>query len=264
MLLTVDQATRDDLPVVLEILDEAAAWLRDRGIEQWPSRFGGVSNWRSARIENYIEDGQCRVVRAGGDPIATFNLTTTADPDYADGWLEGPADALYIFRMAVRRSWAGRDIGTQILDWSSAHAAALGLSWLRLDCHRHNRTLQRYYEQRGFIRVNTLVRVIDEDGQPYTRGSGALYQRPAGTLHLPLTEGTAMENDRYDPHGEAAIWNQAANLVCGLKRTDDGSEDWNAALDQAARMLENEGRGVRQRNGMYYRVISGQLQGAQA
>jgi GNAT superfamily N-acetyltransferase len=267
MLLTIDQAKGDDLPAVLSILDEAAAWLQNRGIEQWPARFGGVEGWRASRIAGYVDDGDCWLVRAGGDPIATFNLTTTADPDYADGWPDGPRNALYIYRMAVRRAWSGHDIGARILEWACARAHAAGLAWLRLDCHRHNRPLQLYYEARGFIRVNTLVRVIDDAGTPYTRGSGALYQRPADTLHHPSpTEGEAMSHDRYDPQGEAAIWNQAVQLVMALKQADDPDnpqwQQWNAALLQAARVIENEGRAVRQRNGMYYRVISGTTQTA--
>lgn len=63
-------------------------------------------------------------------------------------------------------------------------------------------------------------------------------------------------NDRYDPTSEAAIWQAASNLVAEMKN-DQQSEDWNAALEQAARRLENEARGIRQGNGMYHRVISG-------
>jgi len=66
--------------------------------------------------------------------------------------------------------------------------------------------------------------------------------------------------DRYDPHGEAAIWLQAAELVMKLRR-DDADTSWNVALEQAARVLDSEARGIRQRNGMYCRVISGQSAG---
>lgn len=69
--------------------------------------------------------------------------------------------------------------------------------------------------------------------------------------------------DRYDPNGEAAIWSQAAELVMGLTRDDPDPQvqGWNIALEQAARLLDNEARGVRQRNGMYMRAISGQWAG---
>lgn len=62
--------------------------------------------------------------------------------------------------------------------------------------------------------------------------------------------------DPYDPTGKAAIWSEAAALVASL-RTSEQPEAWNAALDQAARALDSEARGIRQGNGMYYRVISG-------
>jgi hypothetical protein len=68
---------------------------------------------------------------------------------------------------------------------------------------------------------------------------------------------TANGSDRYDPTGEAAIWQAASGLVASLK-SDSLSVDWNAALEQASRALENEARGIRQTTGgMYYRGISG-------
>lgn len=64
------------------------------------------------------------------------------------------------------------------------------------------------------------------------------------------------EPERYDPTGEAAVWTRAAELVMSM-RDPQLSEDWNTALEQAARALSNESRGIRQANGMYYRSITG-------
>ncbi|MGY4103786.1 hypothetical protein ACW2Q0_30140 [Nocardia sp. R16R-3T] len=65
------------------------------------------------------------------------------------------------------------------------------------------------------------------------------------------------EPNRYDPTGEAAIWDRAAELVMSM-RDPELSEDWNTALQQAARALSNESRGIRQGpGGMYYRSITG-------
>ncbi|MFV2017576.1 GNAT family N-acetyltransferase [Micromonospora sp. LOL_023] len=185
MLLSFHQATASDLPTVLGALDEAAAWLKSRSIRQWPDRFSDANDWRMSRISKYVSEGRTWLVRAHSKPIATFSLTNIADPDYAEGWPGGPDRSLYIFRIAVRRTWSGRDIGSRILDWASMRASAGDGLWLRLDCHRDNLDLQQYYEARGFDRVNTLVKTIDDQGRPYTRGSGALYQRPAGTLYSP-------------------------------------------------------------------------------
>lgn len=187
MLLTFTQATPDQLDTVLDILDEAASWLRQNGIEQWPARFTGPDDWRTARIASYLDTGQTWLVTTEGTAIAVFTLAGP-DPDYAHGWPTDPDSGLYVYRMAIRRAYAGMGIGARMLDWASARAAAVGKAWLRFDCHRNNPALQRYYEQQGFDRVGTVVTTIDPGAQPtgesYTRGSGALYQRPAGSVFL--------------------------------------------------------------------------------
>lgn len=257
MRLKFDRAGVGEVAVVLEILNDSASWLRQQGIKQWPARFGVTDDWRTARIANYVEGGKTWLVRLAGEPVATFSLTDVADVDYADGWPNGPNDALYIFRMAVRRTQSGHNLGGQILDWATTRAAAEGKKWLRLDCHRHNHALQHYYEIQGFTRVGTLVRTITDNGQPYTRGSGALYQRSVDSIVETHRAGVSMAGDRYDPTGEAAVWQQASSLVDSLRIPGNDMDQWNAALEQAARLLENEARAIRQRDGMYFRVISG-------
>jgi GNAT superfamily N-acetyltransferase len=189
VLLSIDQASSGELPKVLELLDDAAQWLIRRGITQWPARFTGADDWRINRIRDYIDNGHTWLVRSDHTPVATFTLSS-ADPDYADGWPDGPDTGLYIYRMAVTRSHAGRDIGGHILNWASARGAALGYRWLRLDCHRNNHALQRYYKAHGFQRVATLIRTINDPvsgdtNNRYTRASGALFQRPADSILVP-------------------------------------------------------------------------------
>lgn len=250
-------ARADDLTVVLDILDEAADWLQGRGIRQWPARFSGGPDWRSARLERYVDAGQTWLLQVDDAPAAVFTLAGP-DPHFAGGWPDDPEDALYLYRMAIRRRHAGQRLGEHIANWASARAAALEKAWLRLDCHRENPDLQAYYERQGFSRVGTIVVDIDPGaettGQTYRRGSGALYQRPAGAIHVPPTP------DRYDPSGAAAIWQAAAELVTAGKTEHQPPviSPWNTALEQAAHTLENQARGIRQGNGMYHRVISGQ------
>jgi ribosomal protein S18 acetylase RimI-like enzyme len=176
--LSIKVAGSDELSTVLEILDDAAAWLGEQGIDQWPLSFSEDSTWRTDRIRAYIEDGRTYLVRAASGPVATFTLTRTADPQFAHGWPDGPDVGGYIFRMAVRRRAAGQNIGTKILDWAGVEVASWGRLWLRLDVHRHNKNLQAYYEKRGFV-VVAEVTAPDLTTAGRTRGSGTLMQRPA-------------------------------------------------------------------------------------
>lgn len=185
MLIEVNRAQPDELGDVLDVLDEAAAWLQSRGVHQWPARFSGRDDWREERLRSYVLAGETWLARSAGKTIGTFTLSGP-DPDYAHGWPGGPGNSLYLYRMAVRRQYSGAGLGARIVDWCSAAAAAFGHDWLRLDAHRENEALQRYYSNLGFERVGTVVHTIPAtaDSEPYVRGSGALYQRPTGTISV--------------------------------------------------------------------------------
>ncbi|MBK3642177.1 GNAT family N-acetyltransferase [Streptomyces sp. MBT33] len=156
-------AVEGDLATVIELWEHAAAWLRDRGIDQWqyPPR--------SERIMENIAAGECWIIEDDGVPIATITVDDHADPDF---WSpeEAAEPALYVHRMAVRRDVSGLELGSAMLDWASQRAADQGKQWLRLDAWRDNGDLQSYYSSRGF----THVRTVNAAG----RQSGALFQRP--------------------------------------------------------------------------------------
>lgn len=176
------RAVEVDLPTVLAVLDDAAGWLHRRGIQQWPASFSDLSGWRAERIAAYIAAGDIWLASDERGALATITVTQKADADFAGGWPDGTDGALYVYRMAVRRAAAGEGLGARLLDWAGGRAARQGERWLRLDVHRRNHRLQRYYEQLGFERAAT-VRTFAADG--LERGSGALYQRPARLASRP-------------------------------------------------------------------------------
>jgi hypothetical protein len=130
-------AAPGQLDEVLTVLDEAAAWLRGRGIAQWPPRF--ESSW----IRSAIDRGETWLVTVGGTVSATVTV------DLADPVWDGIAGrALYVHRMAVRRQAPG--LGAVILGWAAGVARQHGREALRLDCVAANSRLRAYYEAAGF------------------------------------------------------------------------------------------------------------------
>ncbi|MGH8918309.1 MAG: GNAT family N-acetyltransferase [Actinomycetes bacterium] len=190
--ISIKPALPDELPIVLALLDDAAAWLQERGIDQWPGSFSRDTTWRIERLQAYLEDGLTYLASDESGPSATFTLSRAADPQFAHGWPDGPGSGGYIFRMAVARRAAGHDIGGKLLDWAAAEVTRWGRPWLRLDIHRKNKTLREYYERHGFTTV-AEVTAPDLTVPGRTRGSGTLMQRPA--LHrdrrCPLSTGRA-------------------------------------------------------------------------
>jgi GNAT superfamily N-acetyltransferase len=130
-------ARPDQAAEVLSVLDEAAAWLRERGIAQWPARF--EPSW----VADAIRRGETWLVETDGALGATVTL------DWSDPvWLDAEGSAGYVHRMAVRRRGAG--LGAVILDWAAAVAVRRGCGALRLDCVASNGRLRAYYEAAGF------------------------------------------------------------------------------------------------------------------
>lgn len=163
--LTFRPAGSFELPVVVGILNDAAQWLRDRGIEQWPAPYD-ADGWRLARLQRSLACGETWLVFCGYDAGATFSLSTV-DEDFTAGWPD--EDGLHINQFAVQRAWSGHDIGGRILDWTGQYARRAGFQWLRLNCHRNNALLHRYYLRKGFDFVGTV--------EHPTRMSGSLFQR---------------------------------------------------------------------------------------
>jgi GNAT superfamily N-acetyltransferase len=144
---------------VAALLDEATVWAGERGYEQWPLPFP------HEEIAAAIERGEVYVAELDGDVVATVTLLWD-DPMY---WGERPADAAYVHKLAVRRACAGRRIGSAIVEWADATAAAAGRDFLRLDCLGDNPEIRMYYEQLGFEHRGDLV---------VNRRNMAIYERP--------------------------------------------------------------------------------------
>ncbi|HEX3512478.1 MAG TPA: GNAT family N-acetyltransferase [Trebonia sp.] len=149
---------------VLAVLDEAAAWLQERGVEQWPSRF--EPSW----VEGAVSRGETWLVLAGETVNGTVTLDH-ADPVW-DG-LPGGA-ALYVHRMAVRRSASG--LGAAILEWAAGVARRQGREALRLDCVAVNGRLRAYYEAAGFAHRGDVT-VAGAPGQRLDEGPVTVVSR---------------------------------------------------------------------------------------
>ncbi|GAB2664444.1 GNAT family N-acetyltransferase [Kribbella swartbergensis] len=198
----VEQATIEDLPVILAMRTEASQWLAKRGIDQWAVAWPNPEA-QSERILSSIRAGETWMIRTNnGDTAATVALDSFSDPQL---WTpeEQAEPAMYLHRLIVRRKYAG--LGDDVIDWACDRAGQLGNRWVRIDVWTDNIGLHRYYENRGFKHVRTL------DLAHYP--SGALFQRPATDwrdrkasevlIERPQTMPT--KNSRFEPF-ERALW----------------------------------------------------------
>jgi GNAT superfamily N-acetyltransferase len=142
--LRIISAQTEDLDRYLDLLEEAAAWLEKRGIRQWP-----VGGFRLS-AEYYAESIKLREVQLAfvGDELVGALRLLLREPVV---WPEVVGDdAVYVYNLAVRRTWANRGLGRRLLEWIEARAASLGRIYVRLDCVTENEFLRNYYVQAGF------------------------------------------------------------------------------------------------------------------
>ena len=140
--LFVRQASALDSAVVVEILQEAALWLEQRGQTLWRN-----DELQPDRIAAEVGQG-LYYLAAAPDTVVGIIRFQLQDPDF---WPEMPAgESAYVHRLAVRRSVAGGQVSLALLQWAVDHTRALGLRYLRLDTEASRLRLRAIYEKFGF------------------------------------------------------------------------------------------------------------------
>lgn len=151
--LDVRKASAADQDAVLCILEDAARWLVRMGIEGW-----SPGSFSRGRILERIERGEMYIAELDGQPVGTFALQWSDE----ETWGSTPDDAGYVHGLAVRRDFAGRGLGSELLGRAERMAAESGKRYLRLDCVAENTALNAYYERAGFRhRGRVPVRGLD-------------------------------------------------------------------------------------------------------
>ncbi|WP_328443159.1 GNAT family N-acetyltransferase [Amycolatopsis sp. NBC_00438] len=127
--------------------------------------------WARPVVAEERESARLGVAETPGAAQAVATMTLHDEPPEGF-WLaeDDPSAALYLSHLAVDRRFAGRGVGTWLLDEAEREAVRRGKVWLRLDAWKTNTRLHAYYLRHGF----RPVRIADVPG----RGSGALFQRP--------------------------------------------------------------------------------------
>ena len=140
--ISVRQANLDDLSTVSEILSEAAAWLDRENMTLWQPEHISLS-----AIQQDIELGLFYIA-FGGDIAAGVVIFQTEDLVFWPDIIQ--SGSAFLHRLAVRRSFAGGSVSTQIFQWAIDRTRELGKHFLRLDCVADRPRLRSVYENFGF------------------------------------------------------------------------------------------------------------------
>ncbi len=155
----------DDAPSLLQLFDDAVAWLVARGqTGQWGTEPFSKQPRQVARAEGWAASrGLWLAVDQGGTPAGGIVLGEA--PDYVPP-PERPE--LYVRWLLTATAWRGRSVGATLIDHAIVIARSRHAEQLRVDCWAGVPALPAVYERLGFMRLGSF----DLDGWP-----GAILKR---------------------------------------------------------------------------------------
>lgn len=159
-------AVEADIPEILDIVAQARALLKRRGIDQWQ---GDYPNEAAFRFD--IDRGACFIVSHGGETAGFFTLSTHEEKTYADitdGKWTADMSCCVLHRAAVAEKYRGSGMAERLIKCAEEQCRAYGLRCIRTDTHRKNKAMQRLLRDAGF-RYRGNVQVIVEPGHDTAR-----------------------------------------------------------------------------------------------
>lgn len=145
-------AHRSEIPVILDITKACALHLSASGIEQWNESYPSMEAFEADLLRNelyvYLYQEQL---------VGCVVMTALMDPEYSEiTWLTPNDNNLYIHRLAVHPQYQGRGIAKALMDEMELLARQNGAVSIRLDTFSQNKRNQRFYENRGYVRLGDI------------------------------------------------------------------------------------------------------------
>ncbi|MFC6009692.1 GNAT family N-acetyltransferase [Nocardia lasii] len=163
-------ATLGDLPLICRLRVQRTAWLTARGSDQWTvAGRGRPIEIFAGAVGRALDRGETWIAEVDGKPAGTITVNHRADPDLWSPW--ELAESVIVHFMIVDLRFAGRRVGTRMLEHAAHVAEQHRRDWVRLDAWTTNKALHAYYHREGF----RLSRIAG----PIASGpSRALFERP--------------------------------------------------------------------------------------
>lgn len=154
----VRKAMAGDTAAVIQLLQDAARWLDEKGISQWEYlRNGGDTT----EIKQGILAGTTYVVEHNGKLAATMNLSDVQNEWDIELWDERKDHSFYIHRLAVAQTYRKQQVGRKLLDWVDQNIQ-LENGRIRLDCVADNLALNQFYQRAGYTLMDSVANGEDK------------------------------------------------------------------------------------------------------
>ena len=151
------RAESADMDALLDILEQAKAYLRESGVDQWqegyPNREALAADIETGRgwLFECVDNGEI----AGYECVAMTPEVCYREIDGA--WLTEGENYAVIHRAMAAARYRGTRLAAEMFSFAAELAAGMGRLSVRVDTHRDNKAMNRLCEKQGF----TYCGVVD-------------------------------------------------------------------------------------------------------
>lgn len=146
------RAKISEIPDIITITKACAAYMISKRIYQWNEQYPSA-----ASFEKDIERNELYVLEENQKIIGTVVISTHADAEYIPvKWLHSNSKSVYIHRLSVDPKYQKKGHAQQLMNFAENYARENNFSSVRLDTFSQNKRNQRFYETRGYQRLEDI------------------------------------------------------------------------------------------------------------
>ncbi|MGB5236651.1 MAG: GNAT family N-acetyltransferase [Flavobacteriaceae bacterium] len=146
------RAKIEEIPEIIELTKACAHHMTEEGISQWNEHYPS----EQAFVRDISRD-ELYAFEIDGKVIGVIAVTTLIDEEYVSvQWLTQTGNNLYIHRLAVHPRLQGRGYAQQLMSFAEELAIDNNCESIRLDTFSKNFRNQRFYEQRGYVKLGDI------------------------------------------------------------------------------------------------------------
>ena len=156
------KAKTEDIKAVLSITKACAIDLISKGIYQWSEHYPNKKDFK-----NDIENCWLYVVENDNEIIGCISISTHMDQEYQSvKWLSKSNKNIYIHRLAVDPKNQSKGYALQLMGFAENYGKQNNYESIRLDTFSKNLRNQRFYERRGYIRLENVY-FLNQSQDPF-------------------------------------------------------------------------------------------------
>ena len=141
-----------DIESILETTKSCTSYMQSEGIFQWnehyPDKESFIKDEENKELYVYFIDEQI---------VSCISLCNKMDKEYITvKWNTKNDNNLYVHRLAVHPNFQRKGIGKYLMDYAESFAKKNKYSSIRLDTFSQNKRNLKFYESRGYERLEEI------------------------------------------------------------------------------------------------------------